>query len=311
MEAFFTVLLKVAVMIIMMAVGWFITKRGMITEKGTGEITKILLNIVTPCLIVSSFLSVKSGSISGWSLGLSMVTAVSAIGIGILISLLFFRKLPKERQRVLRFGIVFSNAGFMGMPLIQGILGDDGIIYGSFFIAAFNLICWTYGYSMMSGGGKVKLKNVLFNPGTIGLAVGLPIYLLGIKLPEVITGPIDGFSSLNTPLAMVVVGSYIAKVNFKDFLTDKDVYLAALGRLLLAPLCLIGLLCIIRPDYNLFMSTTIQAAAPAAANCVLFAVLFGQDAKLASKTVAATTLLSIITIPCLTVLAQFLFGVLM
>ncbi len=90
MEAFFTVLLKVTVMIIMMAVGWLITKRGMITEKGTGEITKILLNIVTPCLIVSSFLSVESGSISGWSLALSVVTAASAIGIGILISLLFF-----------------------------------------------------------------------------------------------------------------------------------------------------------------------------------------------------------------------------
>lgn len=309
MEAFFTVALKVTIMIIMMAVGWFITKRGTLTDKGAGEITKILLNIVTPCLIISSFINAEPGALSPFSLGLSVVTAVAAIGIAIGISLLFFRKTAKKEQVVLRFAIIFSNAGFMGIPLIQSIVGDGAIIYGSFFIATFNFFCWTYGYSMMSGGEKVSIKTVLLNPGTIGLAIGLPLYLLKISLPEVIASPITSFADLNTPLAMLVVGANIAKVKFKDFLTDKSVYIASFARLLIAPVLLIALLCIIRPEYDLFMSTSIQAAAPVAANCVLFAVMFGQDSKLASKVVAASTLMSVITIPCLTLFAQFLAGI--
>ncbi|MEG1427819.1 MAG: AEC family transporter, partial [Oscillospiraceae bacterium] len=232
MDALITVSLKVAVMIIMIAVGWFLSKKGAITEKGTGEITWLLLNIV----------SVKAGEISNWSLVLSALLAGASLSIGILLSFCMFRKQPKERQTVLRFGVIFSNAGFMGMPLIEGVLGDDGVIFGSFFIAVFNLFCWTYGYYMMSGGEKVPLRKIFLNPGTIGLAIGLPLYLFGIHLPELLLSPIVSFSDLNTPLAMLVVGSYIAKVPFKEFLTDKHIYAAAAGRLLILPILVIGLL---------------------------------------------------------------------
>lgn len=306
MEAFFTVILKVGVMLIMMAVGWLITKKGLMSERGTGDITWLLLNIVTPCLIISSFASVEPGELSPFSLMLAAVTAAVSLTIGILVSFLCFRKTKGERQRVLRFAMIFSNSGFMGMPLIEGVLGEQGVIYGSFFIAVFNLFCWTYGYYMMSGGEKIQKRKIFLNPGTIGLAIGLPIYLLGIRLPEILISPIDGFSGLNTPLAMLVVGSYVAKVRFRDFLMDRQIYFVSLMRLLVLPLLVVGSLCLIRPDYNLFVSTTVQSCTPTAANCVLFAVMFGADAKLASKTVAATTLLSVATIPLMILFSQFL-----
>lgn len=306
MGAFLTVGSKVGVMLIMIFVGWIITKKGILSEKGAGEFTWILLNIVTPCLIVSSFLSVERGGVSFWDLGLAALAAAAAIGIGIAVSLLFFKKEVPERRQVLRFAMIFSNSGFMGMPLIQGIVGEKGVIYGSFFIAVFNLICWTYGYSMMSGGSKLRLGKILLNPGTLGLAIGLPIYLCGIQLPEIITGPIEGFSGLNTPLAMMVVGTYIAKVKLKEIFSDPQLYLTALLRLLILPALLVGILCIVRPNETLFMSTAIQACAPAAANCVLFAAMFGADAKLASKAVASTTVLSILTMPLFIVFCQFL-----
>lgn len=311
MEEIIAVFSKVAIMIVMIAVGWVITKKGMLTESGAGEITKILLDIVTPCLIVASFITAEPGAVTGSTLIMAFVTASLAIGIAIGLSYLFFRKVPEERRTVLRFSIIFSNAGFMGLPLVQSILGEGGVIYGSFFVVAFNLFCWTYGYSMMNKGQKLKLRSVFLNPGTIGLAVGLPIYLLKLRLPEILSAPIQGFSDLNTPLAMLVVGSYIAKVKFRDFLTDGSVYVTAFARLILAPLVLIGVLCLIRPGHDLFLSTVIQAAAPSAANCVLFAVMFQQDAKLASKAVAATTLLSVVTIPVMTVLAEIVTSALL
>lgn len=308
MDAFLTVALKVLAMLIMMAVGWLITKKGVMSERGTSEITWILLNIVTPCLIISSFASVKPGEISSFSLVLSALTAALAIGMGIVLSLFFFKKEKEERKKVLRFAMIYSNAGFMGMPLITGVLGDNGVIYGSFFIAVFNLICWTFGYHMMSGGAKIPKRKIFFNPGTIGLLIGLPMYIFGFRLPEIVMTPIDAFTGLNTPLAMLVVGTYIAKVKFKEFVSDIEIYKVSLLRLVILPVILIGVLCLIRPEYNLFVSTTIQACAPTAANCVLFAVMFGADARLASKTVAATTLLSVITMPLIIILSQFLAG---
>ena len=109
------------------------------------------------------------------------------------------------------------------------------MVYGSFFIAVFNVICWTYGYRMMSGGAKVSLRTVLLNPGIIGLAVGLPLYFLGLQLPAVLAEPVGFFSDLNTPLAMLIIGSYIAKVDLHSFVSDMAVYQMAALRLIVAP----------------------------------------------------------------------------
>ena len=308
MDAFFIVFEKVIIMLVMIAVGWALTKMGTLTEKGAGEITKILLNIVTPCLIISSFFSAEAGSVDILSLVLAAVLPLVSMIIAVFLSYCFFRKEPPERKRVLRFCIVFGNVGFMGMPLVKSIVGEKGVIFASFFIVMFNIFCWTYGYTMMSGEKKIKIKSILLNPGTIGLVVGLPLYLFKVQLPEVISAPIEYFADLNTPLAMVIVGSNIAKVKFKEFLTDISIYKTALARLIIAPLIFFALLYFVNPEPTLFMSTAIQAATPAAANCVLFAMLFNQDAKLASKAVAATTLFSIVTIPLMTLFAQFLAG---
>ena len=211
MDAMLTVVSKVLVMLIMIAVGYLITKKGLLTERGAAEITSILIRVVTPCLIIDSFLS--GGDLEPLELLLATVISALAIVLSILLSLPAFRKEPPERRKVLRFAIIFSNAGFMGIPLVQGIVGEKGVVYGSFFIAVFNVICWTYGYRMMNSSAKVSLRTVLFNPGIIGLVIALPLYFLGVELPAVAAEPIGFFSDLNTPLAMLVIGSYIAKVD--------------------------------------------------------------------------------------------------
>ncbi|MGN0479613.1 MAG: AEC family transporter, partial [Hominenteromicrobium sp.] len=278
-------------------------KKGILSQKGLSEITDLLIRIVTPCLIVSSFLSAESGALGAMDLLLAVALPAASIVICIAFSYLFFRKEEKSRQKVLRFSLIFCNVGFMGIPLVQGIVGTEGVLYGSFFIAVFNVFCWTYGYVMM-GGGKVRLKTLLLNPGIIGLAIGLPIYFLDLHLPELIASPIEMLSNLNTPLAMIVVGGYIARVKLKEFFSDIAVYKMAALRLLAAPALYLALALLIRPNDTLLLSSVIQAATPVAANCVLFAVQYGGDAELASKSVAVTTALSIITIPLFTVLAQ-------
>lgn len=298
-----TVISKVGVMLLLILVGYVVSKRGMLTDRGTSEVNTLLLQIVTPCLIVNSFLT-SEDSLSAGELLLSVGTSALAIGLSILLSRCFFRKEPKGRKKVLQFAAAFSNSGFMGLPLVEGIVGSKGVMYGSFFIVVFNIFCWTYGFRMMSGGQKMSLKVLLLNPGIIGLVFGLPIYFLDLHLPAVLSEPVGFLAALNTPLAMLVVGSYIAKVELHSFISDLAVYKSAALRLLLAPGIFLGLLLLIRPEPNLFVTSVIQAACPAAANTVLFSVQYKRDSALASKTVAVSTVLSIITIPLLTILAQ-------
>lgn len=305
MDAFLSVILEVAVILILILVGYFTVKKGMFTKESLGSITSFLLYIVTPCLIVSSFLSAESGKLDGWTLLLAAVLPALSIVISIALSYLFFRREPLGRRRVLRFSTVFCNVGFMGIPLVEGIVGSEGVLYGSFFIAVFNIFCWTYGYVMM-GGGKVRLKALLLNPGVIGIVIGLPLYLLDVPVPALIERPIELISALNTPLAMIVVGGYIAQVKLRAFVSDLAVYKMAVLRLVVAPLLYLALVWLLRPDETLLMSTVIQAATPVAANCVLFAVQYDSDAELASKSVAVSTALSVVTIPLLTVLVQAL-----
>lgn len=301
MEAMMTVISKVAVMLILIIIGCVITKLGMLTERGASEITTLLVKIVTPCLIVNSL--INSGELTVGEILLAAVLPAVSMVIGIGVSLLLFRKEPPERRKVLRFAVIFCNAGFMGLPLVQGIVGERGVALGSFFLVVFNLICWTYGYSMMSGG-RLNLKTALLNPGIIGLAIGLPIYFLKINLPAIIAEPIGFLSNLNTPLAMLVIGSYVAKLDLKAFVSDFSVYKMCFFRLIVCPALYLGLLMLIRPDRDIFLSSMIQASAPVAANTMLFAVEYKQDSRLASKTVAVSTVLSIVTIPIFTIIAQ-------
>lgn len=305
MDAFLSVILEVAVILILIVIGYFTVKKGMFTKESLGSITSFLLYIVTPCLIVSSFLSAESGKLDGWTLLLAAVLPALSIVISIALSYLFFRKEPSGRRRVLRFSMIFCNVGFMGIPLVEGIVGSEGVLYGSFFIAVFNIFCWTYGYVMM-GGGKVRLKALLLNPGVIGIVIGLPLYLLDVPVPALFVEPVELISALNTPLAMIVVGGYIAQVKLRAFVSDLAVYKMAVLRLVVAPLLYLALVWLLRPDETLLMSTVIQAATPVAANCVLFAVQYDSDAELASKSVAVSTALSVVTIPLLTVLVQTL-----
>lgn len=303
MGAVLEVVSKVAVILILILVGCFITKRGMLTERGASEITTVLIKLVTPCVIINSFIGTEGDlDISLLALAMAMPALWQFIGVG--ISLLVFRKEPQERQKVLRFAVVFSNTGFMGIPLVQGIVGDRGVIYASFGVVVFNLLCWTYGYSMISGGARLNLKTVLLNPGVVGLAIGLPIYFLKLQLPGVVTEPLGYIADLNTPLAMLVIGTYIARADLHSFISDMSVYKVSFLRLIVVPAILLGLLILMRPEKDLFMATMVQAATPVAANTVLFAVQYKRDSELASKLVAVSTVLSIVTIPVLTIIAQ-------
>lgn len=310
-QAMLTVVDKVAILFLMMAVGYVCSKRRIISSRGAAQIANLLFYVVTPCLIVSSLLT-DSGGISMRSIVVAILVSGAGLGLTILSSYaLFRRENDKRRRNLLRFAAIYSNCGFMGLPLAQAVLGNAGVVYASACIVSFNLFVWTHGYSIIGGGSSRDslLKKMLLNPGTVSFCIGLPLFAFSVRLPDVLFTPIQSIGEMNTPLAMIVVGTYIAKVKLKDFFSDRDVYRVVFYRLILLPLLYLGLVCLLRPAPEILITSTIQLSAPVAANTVLFAVLFGGDAKLACKTVALTTLLSIFTMPVMTMLAEKFSGV--
>jgi predicted permease len=307
LSSFLTVVEKVGVLFIMIAAGYICSKLRVITQRGAAQINTILLFIATPCLIVNSLQgTIGKGTVNMQAIAVAGgVTALIHI-ISIAISTLLFRKREDRRKKVLRFASVYSNCGFMGIPLVQAVLGDQGVVYASIYIAVYNVFVWTHGFIIMSGGEKVSVKKIIFNPGVIGLAVGLPFFACSAQIPDVIGYPISCFSNLNTPLAMLVIGGYIARIDFRELFLDKDVYWVSFFRLLMIPAVLLGALWILKPDPMVFMVCMMLSSAPTAANTALFAAQYGSDVKLASKTVAITTLFSILTMPVFAALAQVL-----
>lgn len=304
-----TILSKVFVMMLLIAVGYILRRKAMLTEHGMSEFTNLLLWAVTPCLIISAFLN-PAGEIGLKDMGLSVALSAASMLISIFVSLFAFRHEEEARKTVLRYSVVFGNMGFMGLPMAQAIVGDGSIVYASFGIVVFNVICWTYGYRMMNRDAKFKLKMILLNPGMIGVIIGLPLYFLDFTLPAVISEPINLLASVNTPIAMIVIGGYIGGVDIKSFISDFSIYKMSFLRLIISPLLCLGLLLLIRPENDLFLTIIIQACMPVAANAVMFSVQFKKDYALASKAVAVSTLFSILTIPLFTLLSQWLLRVL-
>lgn len=303
MEAMFTVVTKVLIILILIFVGYIISKKGIITDKGINEITSLLIKVVTPCLIINSFMNAK-GNLEPITLLLAVVIPLISTAVSIVFSIMFFRKEPIERKTVLRFSVMFGNVGFMGVPLVESIVGETAVIYAAFAIVVFNIVCWTYGIRVMNSEAKINFKTLFLNPGIIGVIIGFPLYFINFQMPEIISEPISALSGLNTPLAMIVIGSYIAKIDFRSFVSDISVYKMSVLRLLIIPAITLVFILLLHPEQDLFMTGAIQAAMPVAANTVLFAVIYKKDSELASKSVAVSTVLSIVTIPVFTILAQ-------
>jgi predicted permease len=175
----------------------------------------------------------------------------------------------------------------MCIPLLQALLGPDGVFYGSVYIAVFNMWQWTYGVMLMTGRREdVNIRQVLFNPGTIGLALGLAFFLTGFRLPDLLATATAHLTNLNTPLAMLVIGGQLATVPLPSIVKDRAIWRASILRLLAVPLLLLCFLYLIHPDATLLLACLVPASAPIAAAAALFATRYGQDEGLASRLVA-------------------------
>ncbi len=312
---------QVGVLFALMSVGFFCNRHRLLNDVAIKGVTELLVLIVTPCVIIHSFIQQTfSPSLLG-DLGWALAAAIFSHVVGSMIALFCLHDRDARREGVLRFAAIFSNAGFMGLPLEYAILGADGVFFGAMYVVVFNIACWTWGVAVMCRGAKAtNLRSILVNPGTVGVTLGLPFFLFSMKLPEVVGRPLEMMADLNTPLAMIMVGWYLAesgkcKVESVKYKMKGAFLIFKVGvlRLVVVPLAMIGALAGVRacvPSLNPVMAVAIvtAASAPVAALTTVIAARYDRDVTTATGLVSGTTLLSILTMPPIIGFALWLFG---
>ncbi len=303
---FFAVFEQVVILMILMFLGVILSKVKIVNDNCIKSITEMVLLFVTPSVIIKSFIREFDVAVLKRLL-FSFLIAILVHVLFILLSMLLVHSRDITSKKVLRFAVIFTNSGFMALPLQQAILGEDGVFYCSAYITIFNLFVWTYGLILMSGDKKdLNIKKLALTPGILAFVIGIIIFVFSIPVPQIIRQPIEYMAALNTPLPMIIIGYHLANGNiikvFKKFSSISAIAL----RLVIFPLIVMALMYICGIRGSLFVSTVISACAPTAAMATMFASKYNSDVELSVALVSVTTIISIITMPLIITLAEYI-----
>ncbi len=319
---------NVGIMFLMMVPG-IIMKKCRLMPEGFGKgISNLVLYIAQPALIFLAYLRDFDAAILINILWVLLFSVVAHVLFAV-IALNTFAKDEDCRRRMLRFATVFSNAAFMGIPLIEAVLGSHATIYASVYNITFNLFLWSFGVYLCTEGRDLNnnqtedhleegykknnlmssLKKALLHPVTLAAGVGLIFFFLPINgyVPKLVTESLTHLKNLVIPLSMMVIGLRLADIDFRGLFKDKSMYLFLLLRHVLLPVALFGIVRLVAIsgliERDVILTLVIMAAAPAASSATMFAEMYDCDAAYVSKLVSISTILSIVTMPFVVMLA--------
>ena len=302
----------------------FILRKSKLADNGFAKALSIFtLYVAQVCMIIHGFI-VKFDFKVLKGIGFVFIYGLIAHIIFYVIAKALFKKAPERIRKVLRFGVIFSNAGYMGIPIISDVFGSEYVIYATIYIVWFNVFAYSLGRLIYTDDKKfISVKKIFINPAVIPITIGLIIFLTGggtwIKQTlegsgiisegvNLIYNIITVFKNMVAPASMMVIGAKLADINFKGIFKDKYLYPFIALRLLISPaiiwaimrVCLVfGLI-----DQTAMSIVLILCSTPAAALTTMFAELYDCDSVYAGKLVSVTTLLSVASMPLIALLLQ-------
>lgn len=330
---YLTVARQLIVMAIIVVISFFFSRKNKFGQNASQYLSRLLLYVINPCMIVSTF-DVEFSGQKLRSLGLAIGVSFAFHLIMIAIATpLFGRKKSSQdqeardenlvqdqnrgRDSLSKIGIVFTNSGFIGIPLINGVFGGEGVFYLMGYILVFNVLLWVWGEWLMTG--TMRPLKILTNPNVLACAAGLAVFCLPFKVPYVIIEPLKMIGACNGAVSMILLGLLFSAFGENSMEGQKraafakplarDVFL----RLVFCPLILLGATLLFLsafssvPEINLIMSVLfIAACCPVGMSVSSFAVVFKKDADYASLLVAVSSAACVVTIPLLVALLEAL-----
>ncbi|MDO4269991.1 MAG: AEC family transporter [Eubacteriales bacterium] len=291
------VLQQIVVMFLLIALGYFLFHQKILTNQTTESLTLLLNKYVMPLCILRSFQRPFDPAL-GYSLGLIFICGVALFLLSIVLANRIYRPEKISNSADRRVSAVLTNNGFMALPLLDAMFGADGVFLGSAHIACMAIVLWTYGVGQLSGGKDGKgLKNILLNPAMLATVGGFLLFCSPVKLPGLVYHAVDLMGDVNTPLAMLALGCFLAQIDLKKCFTDKAVWHLAGVRLLLMPAISIVLLLFVPLSTMAKLTLLTGIAAPCALASAMFGQLYHTDFLFSTRAIALTTLLSVVTLP--------------
>lgn len=307
-----TVFEQILVIFLLMAVGYFAVRLGILSQSSTRDITVFIISFVIPAVILSAFMKpLEKGEVYGLILSLGLNTLYFVVII--LITPLVFKKayIPDEARRMqMSYAFTYSNNGFMGLPLLLAVFGAGAGFYAGVQVAVANGFMWSHGIGVFrkASGEKASLLKVISNPNIVALSLALTIYFFSLPVPSLLKTTIGYLAQLNTPLSMVVVGSSLAMIEFKGILHDKSLWLMVALRNFLIPLAVLGFFYAFGAKLGLapLAQTVIvvMSACPVAAMVTMMSKLYGFDETYPTKLISLSTLTSLVSLPIVILLCM-------
>ena len=287
-------------MFFIMLLAFICYKIKLVDQNGNRSLSNLLLMVVNPLLIITVY--------QGTEYDPDMVRGLLLAHIlGIVVSTALIRPSSGTDYSIERFNSMYSNCGFIGIPLINSVFGGNGVFYITAYMVAFNLFSWTHGVILMEK--KCSLKNMkegVLSPMFLSTIAAVVLFFLGIRIPSVVLDSMNYVADMNTPLAMMVAGFSVAQADFGKMLRNTRIYFVSFIKLILIPLLVIGVLKLMALPDAVAVTVLIGAACPAATTGTMMAIRYRQNYTYSSELFAMTTVLSVVTIPAVIFLSEII-----
>ncbi|MCQ2431771.1 MAG: AEC family transporter [Clostridia bacterium] len=299
--SFFTTAQAVTTLLLLICIGYYSSKIGILDAAMSKKLSSLTVNVAQPFMLFNALSNVEY---SGDNLKTGLLTLALALLSHLILAVFAFftakyQKDPAERK-VTEFGIIFVNAGFIGLPILGKLFGDIGTFWGAFYCFAFNLCVWSYGIVLIARGRKdikMNIRKILINHGTVPCMLGFLFFALQIPVPGPVASAVQYMNNICTPLVLLVIGANLTRLPLKQIFTNYRLYIFSVLRLLACPVLIALIYHLAGMSDQRVMFFAVEASLPAAAVAVMFAEIYNERPELAAQTVGMSTLLSMATIP--------------
>ena len=305
---------KMLVLFAMMLVGYFSYKKGILEKNSYDRLSRLVVTVMNPLLIIDGVLGKEA--VSGKALGQNIFLMILYFVILILLSfpVTSLLRISGRQRSLYKLMLIFSNVGFMGIPVITSLYGEGCVLYIAFYILGYNLLLYTYGLFLVdqsaesdktkeAGADKSFTKRLssIFNSGVLACLAAILIFALQLKVPQPAAQFVSSLGGCAVPLSMILIGASMAQQDFRSLFGDSRVYLFLVLRMLVIPLAGAFLLKMFDLDRQAAGVFGLMLAMPVGSIVVLLAANRGADETVCTRGSVISTLASVLTIPFIAV----------
>lgn len=308
MEISLLLMQQITELFLMIFMGYVIVKARLLKGEDSKVISKIVLYLIIPCVIINAFqVDYTSEKVQGLLLAFA-----ASVMLQVLLLIIIWGAGRMGLNEVEKASVYYSNAGNLIMPIVTFVLGQEWVLYGCVFMSVQIVFVWSHGKWVLSRQSKIDWKKILLNINMVAVFAGVFLFFTKIRLPQILNQTFGSVGSMIGPASMMVTGMLIAEMSLKDIFTNGRVYFITFLRLIAVPAVALLLLKVSglvngSPDgKKLLLIVFLAVITPSASTITQMCQVYGNDSQYASAINVMTTLFSIVTMPLMVLLFQMI-----